>query len=41
MCKCKSNDLRKKPFNSRIRYEGKDVNRSLLEKIPGSSQKVR
>ena len=41
MSKCKSNDLRKRPSNSRIRYETKDVNGSVIEKIPGSSQEVR
>lgn len=41
MSRYKSNDLRKRPSNSRIRYEGKDVNGTFIEKIPGSSQKVR
>jgi hypothetical protein len=41
MSKRKSNDLRKRPSNLRIRYEGKDDNGSFIEKIPGSSQKVR
>jgi hypothetical protein len=41
MFRCKSNDLRKRPSNSKIRYEGKDVDGNVLEKIPGSSQEVR